>query len=296
MLAGQAPTEPGLTAKAVLIIAHPGHELCVHGWLARVRPEVCVLTDGSGRQGIPRLSSTTRNLTEAGARPGSFYGRLTDQAIYQALLTHDLGFFTSLAAELAGALTRGGFRYVVGDALEGYNPTHDICRLVIDAAVEIARRSDPASPLENFDFALIGPTAACPRASGPDPFLLRLDEVAYRRKIEAMRACPELSDEVSAGLDGADLRVLDVCGDLADEVKELLKARGGAESFRLESLRPVRQTWEGGLFDDKPPFYERYGEKLVSAGLYRRAIRYREHFKPMAEALRHFAAGESKRG
>jgi len=42
---------------------------------------------------------------------------------------------------------------------------------------------------------------------------------------------------------------------------------------------------------EAPPFYEIYGEKLVAAGRYLRAIRYREHLWPLAEALRSHAAG-----
>ena len=37
--------------KDFLFVAHPGHELCVHGWLEIARPKVFVLTDGSGRSG-----------------------------------------------------------------------------------------------------------------------------------------------------------------------------------------------------------------------------------------------------
>ena len=46
--------------KAALVISHPGHELCVHHWLETARPDVFVLTDGSGRSGISRLDSTTK--------------------------------------------------------------------------------------------------------------------------------------------------------------------------------------------------------------------------------------------
>jgi hypothetical protein len=34
------------------------------------------------------------------------------------------------------------------------------------------------------------------------------------------------------------------------------------------------------------PFYERYGEQQVAAGLYTYVIRHREHLKPLADALR----------
>lgn len=42
-------------ARAGLMIAHPGHELLVHGWLEVAHPRVFVLTDGSGRCAQSRL-------------------------------------------------------------------------------------------------------------------------------------------------------------------------------------------------------------------------------------------------
>ena len=71
---------------AALVVAHPGHELRVHGWLEKARPQVFVLTDGSGPTGSSRLRSTTRVLDRAGATAGCIYGRLADRVFYQALL------------------------------------------------------------------------------------------------------------------------------------------------------------------------------------------------------------------
>src|SRR5690348_480507 len=64
--------------RAALVVAHPGHELRVHGWMELAHPIVSVLTDGSGHTGQSRLSSTTSLLAQSGARPGSMYGRFRD--------------------------------------------------------------------------------------------------------------------------------------------------------------------------------------------------------------------------
>ena len=279
-------------AKAALVIAHPGHELCVHGWLSAAKPVVFVLTDGSGRQGVSRLSSTTRNLLAAGAQPGEFYGRVSDALIYQSLLHHDTPFFTGLATELADHLILGNFDYVVGDAVEGYNPTHDVCRLLVNAAVEIANHSLGMRRIKNYDFAIVRPPENGAESAGCIRF--PLDEVSYNRKVETMRNCPELADEVSAGLDGARLKKLEMLGDLADEVRKLIKVRGGAASFRVECLREIVEgTAKNAEVDEPSPFYERYAEKLVAAGLYQQVIRYREHVAPIAEALRELATAPS---
>src|SRR5439155_2029574 len=88
-----------LGRRAALVVAHPGHELRVHGWLERARPLTFVLTDGSASTGRPRLDSTTVVLTRVGARPGSIYGRFSDAAFYQALLAYRFDEFDHLVDE-----------------------------------------------------------------------------------------------------------------------------------------------------------------------------------------------------
>src|SRR5205809_6166035 len=87
-LAGM-PTPDFLSRPAVLFVAHPGHELSVHGWLERARPEVFVLTDGSGGEGSARSASTARVLAACGASAGSIFGRFRDTDLYRALLESD---------------------------------------------------------------------------------------------------------------------------------------------------------------------------------------------------------------
>jgi hypothetical protein len=70
---------------SALVVAHPGHELRVFGWVEATRPRVYVLTDGSGRGGRSRLPATTRILAETGAVPAGIYGRLTDHDAYDAI-------------------------------------------------------------------------------------------------------------------------------------------------------------------------------------------------------------------
>jgi len=63
--------------RAILVIAHPGHELRVHGWLEAMAPAVWILTDGSGHTGRSRVDSTTRVLESTGAAPGPVYGSMS---------------------------------------------------------------------------------------------------------------------------------------------------------------------------------------------------------------------------
>lgn len=252
---------PGRSTAPVLIVAHPGHELRVFGWLERARPAVCVLTDGSGSGGEARLDSTTGVLRRTGAAPGPVYGPLTDRGIYAAMLGGDVDLFRRLADDLAEVLVARGADCVAGDAVEGYNPSHDVCRLVIDAAVRMAGRARGAA-IPSYDFLLVGAPGQCPEAQRASAFLLRLDDDALARKLDAADGYPELAGEVRAALD-----------------------RFGAEPFRTECLRPVDPAARDDGSLGEPPYYERYGEERVAAGLYRHVLRYREHVLPISDAL-----------
>ncbi|HKO59899.1 MAG TPA: hypothetical protein VJV03_01955 [Pyrinomonadaceae bacterium] len=266
-----------LSKKGALVVAHPGHELCVHHWLTLAKPVVFVLTDGSGRHGQPRLTSTTRIISEVGGRSGTWFGKHTDQTIYRALLDHDFALFQMLAMELAEALLAADVDYVLGDSLEGYNPTHDVCRLLINTAVELANSECGRQRIRNFDFPIIGARQA-------DAIALPLDELSFRRKTEVMRDYPELRDEINFGLDGATLQKLEGFGELGREVVALLNSRGGADFFREELLRPVMSNLNEPAMPAKP-YYERYAEILVGAGHYQQVIRYQDHVAPVAAAL-----------
>jgi hypothetical protein len=249
---------------AALVIAHPGHELRVFRWLELARPVVYVLTDGSGHAGRSRLAATTALLARAGARPGSIYGRLTDRELYQALLAGDGELFAGLAGELAEALRGEGVAWVAGDAVEGFNPGHDVCRLLVNAAVANLRAG--GRPIDNRDFPLDG--APADGQGGPSAACLRieLDGAALARKLVAARSYPGLEDEVARAV-----------------------ARHGGEAFRSECLRPVRYGLEIEHLFPHPPFYESYGERQVAAGIYREVLRWRDHVLPVAERLRRLA-------
>lgn len=262
------PSHP-FSRRAALVVAHPGHELRVHGLCERARPLVCVLTDGSGSSSRSRLAATTALLARLGATPGPIYGRLTDRDLYAALLRGDHEPLGALAAELAAAFSEAGIEVVAGDAAEGFNPGHDLCRLLVNAALaHLAARGGP--PIENLEF----PLEAAPEAPAPeDPApaggcRLVLDDAALARKLAAARAYPGLESEVARAL-----------------------ARHGEAAFRVERLRPVAYGLDLAPRLPDPPLYERYGAERVAAGRYAEVIRFRRHLVPAAERLRAWAGG-----
>lgn len=249
------------TPRAALFIAHPGHELRVHRWVELARPVVLVLTDGSGRTGRSRLAATSEVLARCGARPGPIYGRMTDHELYRALLDGRRELFAGLAEELAESLHREGIEIVAGDAVEGFNPSHDVGRLLLNAAV--ARLRAGGWPIESREFSLDGSPGGLTAEARATSLRIQLDAAALARKLAAARSYPGLEDEVERAL---------TCY--------------GRESFQTEWLREVQYGLDIDHLVSDPPFYEVHGERQVAAGLYRRVLRYREHVAPVADWLR----------
>lgn len=253
---------------SVMVVGHPGHELRVHGWMEIAHPVVCVLTDGSGSNGHGRLASTARVLERTGSRPGPIFGRMSDRDFYDAILDQDLDLFQRLADDVCAVLVAHRATCVVGDAAEGYNPSHDVCRLVINAAVRMANRALGAE-VPNYDFVLVGMPDEVPEAMRTAVAQLTLDDQALKRKLESAHAYTELAGEVAAAVE-----------------------RFGVAPFQREFLRPVDMQDRLGWPVDQQPFYETYGEKRVAEGVYNRVLRFQEHVVPVAEALwRHSTRG-----
>jgi hypothetical protein len=260
---GTVPAVSGLTlttGPALLVVGHPGHELMVHGWLEAARPMVMVLTDGSGHTGVSRLPSTAALISRAGATAGPIFGRFSDAGIYRTLLDHRTPVVLDLVDELARVIVEHHISVVAGDDAEGFNPTHDVCRLIIDAAVRLARARAGRSIL-NTAFVLMDATGAVKRDSYTTVSALTLSREALERKMAAARNYPEMAAEVSSA-----------------------RARWGDEYFGVESFRHVRdgEVWSPA---DEPPYYERYGRKRVEEGAYPEVIRYDEHIRPLADLL-----------
>jgi hypothetical protein len=248
--------------RAALVIAHPGHELRVYHWLKLSQPTVFVLTDGSGRTGNSRIQRTTSILQACGADFGTVYGRVTDAGLYDAIIRQDAAYFVGLAAELADCFRRKEIDYVVGDALEGYNPAHDLCRYLTNAAI-MSLPQDGKRP-ENYDVLIGNRNGAGTELNGRRGFSFELEPGPLAEKLQMAQTYTELMTDVQ--------RVL------TDE---------GIESVKTEQLRYLSDFTFGS--SSETPHYEVYGRQQVASGHYRELLTYRDHLRPIAEALRTWA-------
>jgi len=243
------------------VIGHPGHELQVFRFSEIIKPIVAVLTDGSGFSGSSRLYQTQEILSEMGSTESSIMGRFTDKTLYQIIFQKDLSQLFHLLDELVEILITHEIEVVMGDAIEGFNPTHDLCRYIINNAVRIAEKALNCN-IANFDFPLDAPPASMDNPPNSDTRSIHLNEEDWNRKYQAAMNYKELAWDIQNAI-----------------------GNYGTEIFRTEFLRPVSHPEKLKAWSGVQPQYELYGRARVASGKYRDIISFSRHMKPIGEAL-----------
>lgn len=244
-----------------LIIGHPGHELRVHRFMEIYQPVVFVLTDGSGSAGWSRVHNTLKIIKNTGCGAGAIMGRFTDKEIYQHIFQKDIGVFRTLAHELASAMAALQIEMVAGDSNEGFSPTHDLCRYLINAAVKIYSKQS-GKHLPNYEFYLEAAPHKFPEEKKDELISIQLNDDEFERKYQAARQYPELAFELNRFLE-----------------------KFGKRPFQTEYLWPAVLCgnpvgWKGAL-----PDYEITGRQRVVNEVYDAVITYQDHMLPLAKQL-----------
>ena len=249
--------------KCALVVAHPGHELLVYGWMKSHAPRVFVFSDGSGREGGGRIHCSEEVVKAAGAQPGDVFGPLRDRMIYDAVLNGNHELFLQLAADLKDAWIRDEVDTILSDAYERRILGHDVCRLVVGAAIH-AFTEATGRTVENFAYPIGGYYGNRPPSCAASPVELSLDDATFDEKHKVARNYPDpvIQHEI-----------------------DVFTEKMGMDGVRTERIFRVEDRT--GFDDDEPdsPLYEKHGEEQVKAGHYPETIRYAEHVKPLARAL-----------
>lgn len=116
----------------LVVFSHPNHELAVYGWLQHIKPHLVYLTDGGG---AARVDQTRQGLTKIGLLEKATFLNHSEASFYQALLDTDATFFRNVAGQVRVVVERTGPNFVFCDAVEFYNPVHDMSLPIVKAAV-----------------------------------------------------------------------------------------------------------------------------------------------------------------
>jgi hypothetical protein len=251
--------------RPALVVAHPGHELFVYGWMKRERPRVYVLTDGSGRSAEgSRIEGSVRLASVLDCECGALLGPYGSEKLYAAVLRGDAAPLVDGAHTLAEDWERRGVDHVLGDAWERQILGHDLCRFMIGAALAMVRRRT-GREITTSEYPIYGYHGE--RSPVPRGRLER--ELLPWDSVDAKIAAAAFYEEPS----------------FEAEVEALVRERG-REAFRLEERWRV-PVWHGYVDPEtSPPRWEEHGERLVRDGVRSETIRYREHVAPLLDRLR----------
>ena len=256
----------GRATRYLLVIAHPGHELRVYGWVAQARPWVCILTDGSGSDGVPRIEHTLAILKALGASTTPICGEISDRRIYEYFLKQESAPLEAIGRRLAQLILEEEIDTVVSDGIEGYNPVYDLCDLLTRAAVATA--ANTGRPCRHYTIPLMGDPRKPPHSPASEVREIDLSPALFQRKLQVIREYADLSGPA-----------------FKQEIEATIR-NFGQQALAREYLFPAtpQDRWELP-FEQEKPFYETYGERQVAAGRYQSVIRFREHFLPIAKRL-----------
>jgi hypothetical protein len=258
------PTDPfARPARRVAVFGHPSHELAVYGLLKRHRPHVVVLTDG-GRD--VRREQSRRGLDAIGCLDRATYLPFSESSFYEALLDRDAAFFEDVADALAAVLRPLRPEQLFCDAVEFYNPVHDVTRPIVE------RAAASLGPCEVFEIPLVYQEPAAD------------ERYVVQRVPQAMSASRlrfSLTDDEA-----------DAKGRARDAIYSNLRDGLGPDlfavprpHFAIEEIAAATRLPDDPASTGRVLRYEWRANRLLAEGAIDRAITYRGHFLPVARAL-----------
>lgn len=268
-----------------LSIAHPAHELRLYGFMEKTKPFVFVMTDGSGRNNESRILNFQNSLQKIHSGNKDAFSIVTlqpdgktrihikDLNIYSELLNGRVDFFEFYIKSIMNHLIRKNIDFLVTDASEGYNVCHEICAIMSEIAVKMVKKQT-GKTIILYDYALSEPAD---KNLNDDCICIELDDEAVQRKKEAIMKYPvSILEELKSGF-GDDIK------EIPTDPSEASKFLTGlpSEVFNKEYIRPVKEKF-GRM---AKPFYETYGQKLVTDGVYEEYISYDKHIAPIKRKL-----------
>lgn len=243
-----------------LVIGHPGHELRAYAFIKKYKPDVFILTDGSGSNNVSRIHQSIKLLDSLGAKFQDSIKIFTDVELYRIVLEQDLSKISSYKNNLKNIIIKNNYDLIVGDALEGFNPTHDICRYLINGIVSDILATNNSKTIFNYDFVLDSAPNNISIDDNIGGLSLKLSDEEFQMKLNAAMNYPELKYEVETAIE-----------------------KYGKEVFLWESFGKVIDVNQISNWESIKPYYEVFGEKRVNEGSYSQIITFEKHIKPIAE-------------
>lgn len=249
---------------ALAIFSHPNHEISIYGMAVRERPSIAYLTDGGGGA---RLEGTVKSLEAVGIQFREAAGILhSEESFYEALLRKDLSFWKSISSAIAELVLFHRPEVILCDAVEYYNPVHDMSLpLVLSALKQLGSSVEVLTvPLvwqeeaEGVELYVVQRSLPMDRKS---EMAVPLSEEEGRRKREALRT---FYGPLQAQMGFSDEQIRQACG----------------TEYLVPAPSPLREPDPGCILR-----YDRRGLQAKKKGIVEEAILYRQHYLPIVREL-----------
>ncbi|HKO98469.1 MAG TPA: hypothetical protein VJU86_15840 [Pyrinomonadaceae bacterium] len=246
----------------LIVFSHPNHELAIFGILQRLRPHLLYLTDGGGRE---RVAETKRGLGRIGLLEQATFLNHSEATFYESLVAGDNSFFGQVTAQVSAVVGLLKPAQVLCDAVEFYNPIHDLSLPIVRAAIP-SRENTPVLEV---------PLVHQKNLASEEYEVQRLPGSRQAEQIE-MRLTEEELDQKLFARETIYLSLADQMGPL---LSELPRAHTG-----LEVVAPARSAVPEPT-TDQILRYEWRAELLRSRGEFSTPITYSDHYLPIASEL-----------
>lgn len=252
--------DSGMRSSA-FFMAHPGHELRLHGWVSREKPICMILTTGS-RSGsdIARLQASVDVIQNAGGRCSDRFETVLDRDLYNCILAGDASPLRRRKEILADILVTNRTERLVIDGWQLYSASHDLAHVVGRLAADEASRR-LSCKIEVLQYDVVPAQLAGQASTSSSVRRIILSDSELTAKLAAVNSYPGIEFEL------IELRQI--------ENEDHARTEALFVPPRFEDiLRPP----------DEAPKYESYGEARQSKGIYKDVIRW-HHVETIARQL-----------
>lgn len=295
-----------------LAIAHPGHELRLHGFLEQAKPFVFILTDNSEATGqdmmwdsikaIDRATKQGMNITPANMKSeflrkafkysiqeGDKKVHLKDSMIQYEVENMRTEFFNDYTDWMAQKLIQYKINYLVCDATESWHLSHEVMRMLADIAImKVKQKTD--DDIQLLDFAI---SEKYDSRMHEHCIKIELDDEAIQRKLHAICIYPlgikDLSPNIEMEKDEIDrLRKSTAHISSWQKIKNLLHKL--AVLFSLANAKRKNDKEEfvilkQALLENNPDFFKT--EILRPARTFEETDNFKKYIKPVYGKLLH---------
>lgn len=257
-----------------LAVAHPGHVLSLHGFIEKVKPLVFLFTDGSGpnKESLFQDFQLCLGTMYAGERDvfsvvqvnDDMLGKkfINDDLLLQEVLNGRTAYFEYYTKEVARHLLRRKIDYIVSDASEGYDVTHEILRVIVDTAVKHLKKVT-GKVVAQYEYSVVLPYNS---KITDDTILIELPEESVVKKIKAVTSFnPRIFDELGHNIP-VDKKIIEDSRKEGNEdgltvlEKEIETVSG--DFFKKEYINPYKYAQPA-----EAPQYEVLTENLFNEGI-----------------------------